>query len=243
MYEKRAILFMDILGFKKLVEDKKENLILGALEIPRDLQDRYPYDGSTGMEISAFSDSIVVSEIVKDDHIGIIRMVNYASYLWWKFFAKGVLVRGGIAFGDLYHKDSILFGPAMNEAYKLENELAIYPRIVVSEGIQQHLISELLSTYKGQGPMFSFGLQILRRDFDGVNHVHVLGEAGPAPSEINPPKEVNPITGGTSFNGGEICTSKRGFVEKFLVNRPSDLRVAAKYEWLASYLRATRVHG
>jgi len=153
MYEQRAILFLDILGFKKLIQEKREDLLLDVLSVPKGLENRYPFDGQTKMEISAFSDSIVVSEIVNEDHIGVFRLVGYASYLWWKFLAKGVLTRGGIAVGDLHHKNGILFGPAMNEAYELESRLAIYPRIAVSEVAQQELFKEVIKQYKECLPM------------------------------------------------------------------------------------------
>ncbi len=45
MYERRAVLFLDILGFKQLVQEQREELILSALKIPESLKARYPFDG------------------------------------------------------------------------------------------------------------------------------------------------------------------------------------------------------
>ena len=47
--------------------------------------------------------------------------------------SKGILLRGGITVGQLCHKDNIVYGPAMVEAYELESKSAIYPRVIVSE--------------------------------------------------------------------------------------------------------------
>lgn len=43
-------------------------------------------------------------------------------------------MRGGMTVGKLVHKrGGALFGPAMNEAYAIESQLARFPRVVVSE--------------------------------------------------------------------------------------------------------------
>lgn len=47
--------------------------------------------------------------------------------------ANGILLREGITVGDLYYRSGVVYGPAMNEAYKLESKNAIYPRVVVDE--------------------------------------------------------------------------------------------------------------
>jgi hypothetical protein len=241
MYERRAVLFLDILGFKQLIKEQREELILSALEIPKYLEGTYPFNGKTEMQISAFSDSIVVSEIVKDDHIGVTRMAGYASYLWWMFLSKGVLTRGGLSVGNLHHKNGILFGPAMNEAYELESQLAIYPRIVLSAEVQQCLFDELSKTHAKTPLMMMLGLEIMRRDFDGISHVHVLGPAGNSPSSIRPVKEENPATGMKSFTMDEINEAKWNAIERHLANRPTEPRsVVAKYDWLESYLSITK---
>ncbi|HTG56249.1 MAG TPA: hypothetical protein VL943_08285, partial [Niabella sp.] len=56
----------------------------------------------------------------------------------------GMMIRGGITIGDLIHEENgALFGPAMNEAYRLESNSAIYPRVVISNNAKSHLIAKL----------------------------------------------------------------------------------------------------
>lgn len=244
IYEQRVILFLDILGFKKLIEEGKESLIMTALEVPKGVQygpdgqqKKYPFHGQTSMQISAFSDSIAVSDIVGDGH-GLIRIVHYASYLWWKFLAKGVLTRGGIAVGKLHHQEGVLFGPAMNEAYELESQVSIYPRIAVSDGVKDQYLQAIVSETSGvTNPfMIQMRLDILRRDFDGVFHVNTLGRMANIPDGVGLKKPADPVTGGTSYTEHEVFEAKSNLTTKILLQRPAGVRVAAKYDWLANYL-------
>jgi hypothetical protein len=43
----------------------------------------------------------------------------------------GILTRGGLSKGLLHHSDKAVFGPAFLSAYEMENQTAIFPRIIV----------------------------------------------------------------------------------------------------------------
>jgi len=45
---------------------------------------------------------------------------------------RGMLIRGGAAVGQLHHRNGVIAGRAMNDAYEIESRLAHYPRIAVS---------------------------------------------------------------------------------------------------------------
>jgi hypothetical protein len=45
--------------------------------------------------------------------------------------SNGILVRGGIAKGQLHHTAKVVFGPALIEAYRLESQIAKFPRILL----------------------------------------------------------------------------------------------------------------
>src|SRR4051794_26916634 len=46
----------------------------------------------------------------------------------------GVLLRGGMDFGELYHQDGVVFGEALVRAYNLEKSARV-PRVLVSDSI------------------------------------------------------------------------------------------------------------
>jgi len=99
--------------------------------------------------ISTFSDHIVISyrvaDLIKtlDPHP---RMENIFSVplsmmqptigdLAAGALRLGLLIRGGITVGPLYHQAGVVIGKAMNEAYDLEARVASYPRVVVSKKV------------------------------------------------------------------------------------------------------------
>lgn len=54
-------------------------------------------------------------------------------HLQLELMGLGILIRGGIAIGPLYHSGQIVYGPAMNQAYLLESVYAVYPHIILDE--------------------------------------------------------------------------------------------------------------
>jgi hypothetical protein len=58
----------------------------------------------------------------------------------------GVLVRGGITVGNLYHRNGVVIGEALIEAHELESRVANYPRILVSPRVLEHADFQLGAT-------------------------------------------------------------------------------------------------
>lgn len=152
-YKKHVIAFVDLLGFSAWVEEsvKDPNLIEEMAEILERLgsyqknifESEFPTQLTKNIKITVFSDSIVLSsQYLTDDKFDIClrRLMAVTNVLCLDLTRLGYLVRGGIARGPLYHESSIVFGPAMIDAYRLESEIAVYPRIIVHPEIQRYLI-------------------------------------------------------------------------------------------------------
>ncbi len=144
VYEKRIVAFLDILGFSTMIEDSKvdtllRNKIKRATEIIRESVNM----DETGRIVSTFSDSAVISYPL-NKYSSLFYLLNDIIHLQLKLGAIGVMFRGGIAVGDCFHDGSIIFGPAMNEAYRLESEVAKWPRVVISyETLEEGLESTI----------------------------------------------------------------------------------------------------
>ncbi len=141
IYEKRIVAFLDILGFSTMIEDSKVDTTLrarikNAMEIIYRVKEEYSnekgYEQATGVRVTTFSDSIVISYPANKQD-GLFLLLISIIHLQLELGALGIMIRGGIAVGDIYHDGRMVFGPAMNEAYKLENKKAVYPRVVITK--------------------------------------------------------------------------------------------------------------
>lgn len=140
-YENRFIAFIDILGFKNIIDktlmdQETYKTVLSAVNYISGVR-KENYEGFLSeygilKEVSVFSDSIVIS-YAYDITGGLFHILMDLVFISFNLTASGIFIRGGVTYGELYHKESVCFGPAMIKAYKLESEEAIYPRIVVDE--------------------------------------------------------------------------------------------------------------
>jgi hypothetical protein len=184
-FENRYALFFDFLGTshaaRKWPQDRVHNLVdllisLAGIQSAQDISGNAEADGGYRMkitpEITTFSDNIVVSypgvpdeadfqpldplwaKIICEDSIRILSGVAEMA------LRIGVLIRGGLSYGQLYHEGGVTFGEAMVDAYELENDVAKTPRVVVSDRV----IGKLEPSELGRK-------SVLLQDTDGVWHL------------------------------------------------------------------------
>ncbi len=158
-YEERLVAFIDILGFKEIVKQSendisKVELIYSVLdylknwEVPNKWDLRYVeieedaqkrgvenFDIRSKTNITAFSDSIVVSVKIDNDvnEMFSTLIVNLA-YISAILLEKGILFRGGLTIGNIIHQENgTVFGQGLIDSYKLESNNAKFPRIILSD--------------------------------------------------------------------------------------------------------------
>ena len=54
---------------------------------------------------------------------------------------SGLLLRGGITVGDLYIDENLVYGSGLVDAYRLEESISIYPRIIIDNKLKRLLLS------------------------------------------------------------------------------------------------------
>lgn len=232
-YEKRAVAFLDILGFTDLIKEQgHESEILAVFEHLRFRASQVERASKTGgMQFTAFSDCIVLSAELRDG-FGAFRMAAYVGYLVLDLLARGFLVRGGLTVGDLYHKNGMVFGPAMIDAYALESKNAIYPRIAVLDAFRDEACKGAVAMSNGDAAHARVQGEYLqyRRDFDGVLHLDVFNPLIPSPESLI-----------KAVNGQLITRDDKGRAVIDAVRKTRALRykpgVAQKYDWMENYLQ------
>ena len=139
-YEKRVVCFIDILGFSNIIKKTTRvtdginfdlQNIVNALDFVHNHFSELSLDYEGLIQLSQFSDSIVISFSVKNRSEMIVLFKNI-KYVQVQLLSEyGILMRGGIVIGNVIHNDSLLLGPAMIDAYMLESKCAMSPRIVI----------------------------------------------------------------------------------------------------------------
>lgn len=194
-YEQRYVAFIDILGFKELIKrsDKEpdndregENrphavsAIFNALDFDLSLiNDTYkkisPGTESPDLRLNTFSDFVVISS--KLTPAGLDSLVFAVWRVVTEWLSKGYISRGGISKGKVVHRDyeerksPIVFGPAFVSAYTLEQEIADYPRVVLSKEVRL-----VYSEIKQNGAGTIHALQkLVRQHDDGPHWIDIFG--------------------------------------------------------------------
>jgi hypothetical protein len=177
-YEDRVLAFVDVLGWKALVEqsvDKDADVRAAALSIVcesaevmaairhwgselNDISAALDETAKIDARVSHFSDHFVLSVPVGDAaEIPIGLMV---AGICRRFLERGVYCRGAIVAGQLRHTEDVVYGPALLEAHAIEQAVAKYPRIVVAPTARPYFDSETF----------------LYKDRDGLDVLDVLGK-------------------------------------------------------------------
>ncbi|MFT4300374.1 MAG: hypothetical protein QM579_01340 [Desulfovibrio sp.] len=158
-YENRFVAFIDILGFTALIGKIEENnnldnpsfkAIISALNFLS--EESVESNGQHDLVIykSAESGSMIDIELgdprinyISDCAIistegtfdGFKALCNKLTKFSTDLACDGIFLRGAITYGQVYHHGPILFGSAYMRAYKLEGEVAVYPRIIVDKSV------------------------------------------------------------------------------------------------------------
>ena len=150
VYVERIVAFIDILGFRNLVQQIGADPMLhrklqGALSRIKHCKLSSVADNTaqSDLEVSVFSDSVVISGTMDNFH-GVCWTV---IHLQCDLLAFGVLARGGISKGRTVHRDDILYGEGILAAYDLESKAAVYPRIVIDPKLVDDITPRYRSTF------------------------------------------------------------------------------------------------
>lgn len=148
----RYILYIDILGFKKIVKEKSVEEVYKVVDDVLKLYYEFEDDGYE-FSIIYFSDTIVIyqnneRENEKDIDVAYYDTWYIARMIYCRLLSIGIPIRAVIAFGEFIVKDDsrnknlVFFGKALIEAYEAEKKENWIGIIMVPSAYMYHGISE-----------------------------------------------------------------------------------------------------
>lgn len=143
-YQDRYCAFVDILGFRQLIErlnndasqfDALRNLLMRVHGAHHgDAVEKVHSD----FRAQSISDAVAIS--TKPTQDGLAKIFRSLQSLAVDLLVEGYFVRGAIVRAPLYHDDQMVFGKALIQAYSFESEVARYPRIVVAREVREDIV-------------------------------------------------------------------------------------------------------
>lgn len=225
-YRQYLVAFIDVLGFSNLVEKSNNDIeyfkkILYTTQIIEHFvgnNDEKKQSEGRKTEMTQFSDSLVISRPYND--IGDFWNLIMELDLVQKVIANevGIMIRGGLTAGLLYHKGTISFGPAFVDAYHLECKKAKYPRIIIDPKLLtstgDFINDTLLNTFINAN---------LKKDSDGFYFINYLGGYFAEPSAPEAAKKLKEYAERELSNINEITDQTESMKEKM--------------EWMLDYIK------
>jgi hypothetical protein len=234
-YEACIVSFIDVLGFRSLLETRHAHDIRDVLvqlrKFTAPVEERPTRPVKDARLLSrAFADSV-------SDAVVRVRVFD-TQYKDGAFFHElldllhaqvecighGVVVRAGVAVGSAHvglRGKGPVFGPAMVRAYEIETNEAIYPRIVVDADAYQSFLDDarLRKQDHRLDEELSYVDRLLCVDADGKRFIDYLGASE---SEFDDPSRYFLfIDSHAKLVRGKLATTTG--------------RVREKFEWLAAY--------
>ena len=133
--------------------------------------------------------------------------------------SRGYFLRGGLTRAELYAHGDVLYGEALLDAWDIEREVAVYPRIILAQEVIQ-LSEECAKDDYAKGAQATRYKSLQRRDpCDQQTYLDYLG------CTLGPSGHVE----------WEILQRHREHIARGIAENKDSRKVAAKYQWLARY--------
>lgn len=143
------VAFIDLLGFSSMVSHDSEapkgtlkyiDALYESHAETKGLKNEFP-----DLQLIQFSDSVILAlPYSVENYVTMIRIIADYQY---GLLSKGILCRGGVSYGKHFYHDDFLFSKGMIDAYALESNVAISPRVVVGRELID--LVGVLSNYNG----------------------------------------------------------------------------------------------
>lgn len=148
IYQERYVAFLDILGWEAAIEKSSTDpelvknmgislqILFSQKKMIEWMHENDERDGWPGNpQITQFSDCIVIS--AQNDFSGKLFIEKSLNFITYSLLQNGLLIRGGVCIGSLFHKKDIVYGPGLVKAHKMESCDALFPRIILDKELAE----------------------------------------------------------------------------------------------------------
>ena len=167
-----------IYGAKTEIEQHPDKLLRMMGKSEDEIEKLLPELKSLNFGIQQFSDTTVFY-VSAENRMALGIFVSWCLVLsvnYLTMISKGILIRGGISIGRGWEiSPNCLYGPVMEDVYRLEGCVADFPRIVMSAETYQRFkvvddfdAEELRSQGINEVPLWLKTAELFSKDFDGV---------------------------------------------------------------------------
>lgn len=233
-YTPSFIAFLDILGFKDFVShhgfkqikdifdhiEFDEKSIATAMSRAADEDDETltRYNKSLNRcNLRIMSDSIIVAapSNYKESLAVVLDICNNLQESLYEC-DEPIFLRGAVAEGDFYKSDRVMFGQGLIDAYLAQENVSVYPRIIISDEVLEKGIPSV-------DDLGAYGYESFPKDKDGYHYINTLGNW------------LLLANCGIPIRKGEKYQKMNVYISKMLSGY-HDIRVREKYLWLADEL-------
>jgi hypothetical protein len=239
-YEPCVVTFIDVLGFKALLENRAAGEVHAVLHVLRDgtrPADEPPPRSMDEVRLRSRAFAEAVSDAVV--RVRVYDTQQRDGALFWELLdllhaqldciRRGVVVRAGVTIGDAYvglNGEGPAFGPAFARAYEIESKEAVFPRIVLDLPAYETVRHDerLRSEEHEADDEFGYLYDLLSLDDDGWLFLDYL-RAGEA--------EFDGVIDYFEFLSINERVTRDGFAQA-----GDDDRIREKYRWMRRYHNA-----
>jgi hypothetical protein len=213
-YIEKYVAFIDMLGFRNLVEsadanaEKREDLanVIGIFRTTIGAHE------TLGTRVTQFSDSLIVSS--DRSEVVLHAVLSGCTWLALNLIQHAVLLRGGIAIGGITHEPDVLFGMGINRAYAFDKS-GVPPRIAIDQDVALDI--------QRNAKLANWGF-VTQDHISGESMLHIFREIEAF--------DAKPVAGGIRWerHAAEIAEIIR---LRSSPDQPEEVR--RKHVWLAAY--------
>jgi hypothetical protein len=126
------VALIDVLGYRQLLDrDRRTGKLDFIDKLGNALRVLEQFDGSI-IKVQAISDTIIIT---CSEHKNFVEFLDALRKTFVAFLREGLFIRGGVAYSKHFQHNHLTYSHAIARAYELEQNQAIYPRIVIDQNI------------------------------------------------------------------------------------------------------------